>query len=79
MIRTYSKLITLPTFQERFEYLALGGQVGHSTFGTDRYLNQKFYTSREWRRLRHQIIVRDEACDLGIPGLDIYGLSLIHI
>jgi len=78
MIRTYSKLITLPTFQERFEYLALGGQVGHSTFGTDRYLNQKFYTSREWRRLRHQIIVRDEACDLGIPGLDIYGSIYVH-
>lgn len=77
-IRTYSELLSLRTFEERFEYLALYGQVGQATFGSNRYLNQNFYRSREWRRIRNQIITRDEACDLGIPGLDIYGSIYVH-
>ncbi len=77
-IRTYSELLTLRTFEERFDYLALYGQVGQATFGSNRYLNQNFYRSREWRRIRNQIITRDEACDLGIPGLDIYGSIYVH-
>lgn len=63
-IRTYSELITLPTFEERFKYLQLGGQVGKETFGFDRYLNQALYNSQEWRRFRNEIIIRDNACDL---------------
>lgn len=77
-IRTYSELLTLRTFEERFDYLALYGQVGQATFGSNRYLNQNFYRSREWRRIRNQIITRDEACDLGIQGLDIYGSIYVH-
>lgn len=77
-IRTYSELLTLRTFEERFDYLALYGQVGQTTFGSNRYLNQNFYRSREWRRIRNQIITRDEACDLGIQGLDIYGSIYVH-
>lgn len=77
-IRTYSELILLPTFEERFEYLKLDGRVGEDTFGFDRYLNQLFYRSPEWRRIRDQVIVRDNACDLGIEGRDIYGRVLIH-
>lgn len=78
MIRTYSELITLPTFKERFEYLRLEGSVGSDTFGYDRYLNQIFYKSREWRQLKDEIIVRDNACDLGVEGYDIYGRVIIH-
>lgn len=63
-IRTYSELITLPTFEERFEYLRLDGQVGKETFGYDRYLNQMLYNSQDWRRFRNKIIIRDNACDL---------------
>ncbi len=66
-IRTYSELITFNTFEERFDYLKLDGKVGEDTFGFDRYLNQMFYTSKEWRRLRNDIITRDLGCDLGIP------------
>lgn len=77
-IRCYSELITLPTYKERFNYLQLNGQVGQDTFGFDRYLNQNFYRSREWKRLRDQIILRDNGCDLGIPGYEIYGRVLIH-
>lgn len=77
-IRTYSELINLPTFQERFDYLALHGKVGHVTFGADRYLNQNFYRSREWRRLRNDIIIRDGGCDLGIIGLDIFDRIYVH-
>lgn len=77
-IRTYSELILLPTFEERFEYLKLGGRVGEDTFGFDRYLNQKFYTSQEWKRIRDMIIVRDMGCDLGMEGYDIYGKIIIH-
>ena len=77
-IRTYSELITLPTFEERFRYLQLGGKVGEDTFGHDRYLNQMFYTSDEWRRTRRDVIVRDNGCDLGIQDREIHGLIIIH-
>ena len=77
-IRTYSELITLPTFKERFRYLQLGGKVGEDTFGHDRYLNQMFYTSDEWRRIRRDVIVRDNGCDLGIQDREIHGLIIIH-
>lgn len=76
--RTYSELVHLPTFEERFEYLSLRGIVGRETFGYDRYLNQAFYRSREWRSLRHQIIVRDNGCDLGIGGYEIHEPITIH-
>lgn len=77
-IRTYSELITLPTFEERYRYLKLDGRVGEQTFGFDRYLNQLFYTSDEWRSLRNEVILRDNGCDLGIEGREIYGKILIH-
>ena len=71
MIKTYSKLISLPTFKERFDYLYIGGSVGESTFGAERYLNQVFYRSDEWRHLRDEIIIRDNACDLGMEDREI--------
>lgn len=77
-IRTYSELITLPTFEERYEYLKLAGIVGEDTFGFDRYLNQKFYRSAEWKRVRDFVIVRDNGCDLGIEDRMIHGKILIH-
>lgn len=77
-IRTYSQLIRLPTFEDRFEYLKLKGSVGKDTFGHDRYLNQTFYSSMEWRRLRDEIIIRDNGCDLGIEGRQIGGKVYIH-
>ena len=77
-IRTYSELITIPTFEERFEYLQLKGLVGKETFGYDRYLNQVLYRSPEWKRLRNQIIIRDAGCDLACDGYDVYGKVLIH-
>ena len=77
-IRTYSELITIPTFEERCEYLQLKGSVGKDTFGYDRYLNQVLYRSPEWKRLRNQIIIRDGGCDLACDGYDIYGKVLIH-
>lgn len=77
-IRTYSELITIPTFEERFEYLQLKGSVGKDTFGYDRYLNQVLYRSPEWKRLRNKIIIRDCGCDLACDGYDIYGKVLIH-
>ena len=70
-IRTYSELITLPTFEERFKYLKLGGQVGKETFGYDRYLNQILYNSKEWRSFRDKIIIRDNACDLAYKDHEI--------
>ena len=70
-MKTYSELITLPTFEERYEYLKIGGAVGKETFGYDRYLNQILYTSDEWRKFRRDIIVRDNGCDLACPGFDI--------
>ena len=77
-IRTYSELILLPTFEERFEYLRLDGKVGEDTFGFDRYLNQLFYRSQEWKKIRDYVIIRDNACDLGVEGYDIYSKVLIH-
>ena len=77
-IRTYSELIKLPTFEQRFEYLNLSGAVGQETFGFDRYLNQNFYRSTEWKRIRDQVIVRDNGCDLGIEDRMICGKILIH-
>lgn len=79
MIRSYSELIQLSTFEERFDYLKLGGSVGQSTFGYDRYLNQQFYTSGKWRKFRDEIIARDMGCDLGVEGYEINGQPvLIH-
>lgn len=79
IIRTYSELIKLPTFKERFEYLKLGGVIGEETFGFDRYLNQVFYKSREWKKLRNDIIVRDNGCDLAMPDREIIDQTiLIH-
>ena len=77
-IKTYSELITLPTFIERYQYLKLEGLVGKETFGFDRYLNQVFYQSKEWRSIRDYVITRDNGCDLGISGHEIYGRILIH-
>ena len=77
--RTYQELLTIPTFEERFEYLKLEGSVGVDTFGYDRYLNQILYRSSEWRKFRNEIIVRDNGCDLAFPGFEIYGQKiLIH-
>lgn len=78
MIRSYRELRRIDTFEERFRYLALRGEVGRSTFGFDRYINQQFYTSRQWRQLRHHVIARDLACDLGVEGYEIHGELLIH-
>lgn len=78
MIRTYSELIKLPTFKERFEYLSLKGCVGKETFGWERYINQAFYRSKEWKDVRNFVIVRDCGCDLGIPGREIPDRILIH-
>lgn len=77
-IRTYSELITLTTFKERYRYLRLTGFVGEETFGYDRYLNQVFYKSREWMDIRDYVILRDNGCDLGIPEREIHGRILIH-
>mgnify|MGYP003449076067 FL=1 len=77
-IRTYSELIKLPTFEERYAYLRLGGRVGETTFGFDRYLNQMFYKSDEWLAIRDKVIVRDNGCDLGIEGREIESSILIH-
>lgn len=78
MIRTYSELRKLKSFEERFQYIKLSGFVGVDTFGFDRIFNQRFYHSYEWKRIRNQIIIRDNGCDLGIPGYDISGTILIH-
>ena len=78
MIRRYSELVMLPTFEERYNYLRLKGSVGEDTFGFERYLNQSFYKSAEWRSVRDRVIVRDDACDLGIPGRQIYKNVIVH-
>lgn len=79
MIRTYSELSRLKSFKERFEYLRLNGKVGEETFGFDRYLNQIFYKSPEWRSVRDFVILRDNGCDLGVEGYEIQGRGiLIH-
>lgn len=77
-IRTYSELRRLETFEERFDYLRLDGDVGYSTFGFDRWLNQQFYRSRMWKRVRSSVIVRDNGCDLGIEGFDIHSGLVVH-
>lgn len=77
-IRTYSELITIPTFEDRFKYLQLKGSVGKDTFGYDRYLNQLFYQTIEWKRLRRDLIIRDCGCDLGVEGYEIHGRIIIH-
>lgn len=78
-IKTYSELITLPTFLERYRYLKLGGVVGRETFGHARHLNQVLYGSGEWKRFRRDIILRDNGCDLGCEGFEIYGNANIYI
>lgn len=78
MIKTYSEMILLPTFLERFRYLQIGGMVGAETFGFDRYLNQSLYRTAEWKRFRNEIIVRDNGCDLGCDDRTIYGKILVH-
>lgn len=78
MIRRYSELRHIPTFEERFEYLKLNGSVGRETFGFDRYINQRFYTSKEWRDIRHYVIARDLGLDLGAEGYEINSRILIH-
>lgn len=77
MIRTYSELIRLPIFLDRFRYLQLGGQVGVETFGYDRYLNQILYRTGEWKRFRREIIIRDNGCDLACEGYEIVGQKIL--
>lgn len=76
--RSYTELSRLRIFEDRYKYLALRGRVGEPTFAFDRYLNQQFYTSRQWRSLRQQVIVRDQGCDLGIEGYEIHSGLYIH-
>lgn len=77
-IKTYSELRRFDSLEDRFDYLSLKGKVGEATFGFDRYMNQMFYTSREWRQVRHRVIVRDQGCDLGIDGYEIHKGLVIH-
>lgn len=78
MNRTYAELRRLSTFEDRFEYLRLGGAVGRATFGFERYVNQSFYRSAEWKRVRHQVIARDFGLDLGVDGHEIHDRIIIH-
>ena len=78
MIRRYSELASLGSFEERFEYLRLRGQVGDPTFGYDRWMNQDFYASTEWRQIRHHVIARDQGCDLGVEGFEVFDRIYIH-
>lgn len=77
-MKTYTELISLPAFKERFDYLKLNGKIGEETFGFDRYLNQQFYRSQEWKKIRNQIIIRDHACDIAHPDFPIAGRIYIH-
>lgn len=77
-MRTYSELISIPTFIDRYKYLRLGGRVGEDTFGWERYLNQNFYRSEEWKRIRREVIIRDNGCDLGVDGYEINSKIYIH-
>lgn len=77
-MKSYSTLIQLPTFEERFNYLKCNSKIGEDTFGFDRYLNQAFYTSDEWKTLRRQIIIRDNGCDLADPDRPIAGPIIVH-
>ena len=76
--RSYDEMINLPSYEERFQYLRLRGEVGKDTFGFDRWFNQQFYRSAEWKRIRDAVILRDNGCDLGIPGREIHGKIIIH-
>lgn len=76
--RSYEELIRLPTFEERYEYLKLSGRVGESTFGYERMLNQSFYASQEWKKFRRSVIIRDNGCDLGIEGYEIFDRIIVH-
>ena len=78
LIRTIDELMDLPTFEERFDYLQIGGSVGRATFGFDRYLNQRFYTSKEWKDVRNEVIARDLGLDLAMPGHEIYDKVIVH-
>jgi hypothetical protein len=78
MIRSATRLYQLETFEDRFEYLSLRGNVGEATFGYDRWINQAFYRSREWKNIREQVIARDYGCDLGVEGYEIHDRILIH-
>lgn len=78
MVRRYSDLMQLQTYEERLEYLRLRGSVGQDTFGFDRYLNQLFYRSAEWKRVRDVVIIRDNGCDLGMPGYEIGDKIFVH-
>lgn len=77
-VRAYSELSQIHDFEERFQYLKLGGGVGRATFGFDRYINQQFYMSREWHDVRQHVIYRDNGCDLGVSGYEIHASPLIH-
>ncbi len=77
-IRRYSEMIQIESYEDRFEYLKLGGSVGHATFGFDRWLNQTFYRSREWKRVRRDVLVRDNGLDLGCIGYEIHDSPLVH-
>lgn len=76
--KTYSNLKRIETFEDKFEYLKLGGSVGHSTFGFDRYINQTFYQSVQWKSVRDYVIIRDKGCDLGVEGYEIHSKLLVH-
>lgn len=76
--KTYQGLLEIPTFEDRYAYLRLGGRVGEATFGFERYANQAFYKSYEWRRARRDVIARDEGRDMAMPGFEIYGKIIIH-
>lgn len=78
MVKTYSDLRRISTHLDRYRYLSLRGFVGDSTFGFDRWMNQEFYRSREWRRLRSDILLRDNGCDLGVEGFEIHDRPIIH-
>ncbi len=78
MIKSYKDLIKLNSFEDRYEYLRIGGRVGKETFGFNRYLNQTFYKSAEWKACRQRIIFRDNACDLAFPGHDIFDKVIVH-
>lgn len=78
MIRTYSHLSRLESFEDRFEYLSLRGMVGERTFGSERFLNQRFYTSRQWKNVRDHVIARDLGCDLGVEGYEVHFKPIIH-
>lgn len=77
-IRTYSDIRRIRTFEERFEYLSLKGVVGQSTFGFDRWINQQFYRSKQWKDVRNNVIVRDNGCDLGVLGYEIFADLIVH-